>query len=197
MRTKIVALALAACLCASASAADKKAVAKPWTQEPDSFIGIKFNSAITSDLPQCPAGIPGFQQKNLCYVKPYTPNYYTIEGKPSIGLTYNYTLSAKVTDQQVEYFYLSANADDYLKLAQVFITKYGQPTKQVTDKVKTKAGAEFTNETLTWVGKINSITVQKYAGDIKTSAAILSNNALTAKASAETSSKIGDGASKL
>ncbi|WP_445572111.1 hypothetical protein [Pseudomonas sp. E102] len=183
-------------LSAGAQAASKPQKEAQWTQEPSSFLGINFNSNIVNDLPSCAPGVIGFQQKALCYEKPFQ-GLYGIEGKPQIGLSYNYSLHAKVRDGGVEYFYLTANVNDFEKLAQLFITKYGEPSKRTSEIIKTKAGASFTNERLSWSGRNTTILVEKYAGDINTSAASLTNRALEQKSANERNQKLSEGASKL
>lgn len=197
MKSIIAATLIALCVSSVASAATKKTAEKPWAQEPTSFLGINFASNIVGDMPLCPSGNARFEQKSLCYEKPIMDNYYTIQGKPSIGLGYNYSLSAKVRDGAVEYFYLDTNSEEFVKLTQIFITRYGAPTTHSTDIVKTQSGSEFTNETLTWLGRLTTITLKKYDGDINTSSASVGNNALSAKSVEDLKKKLGSGASNL
>lgn len=196
MKANIAIILLAACLAGPAIAAKKTAEPAPWTQEPDSFMGVKMSSNVIYDLTQCPSGVLNSQQATMCYKPPYK-DLYMIEGLPKIGLDYFYSLSVKVRDRAVEYFYLSANTRDFEKLSQVFIAKYGQPGSKVITPVKTKAGASFSNETLTWSGRKVRIVVQRYADDINTSSATISNIEATAKAVGDIKTSINQGASKL
>ncbi len=175
-------------------AAPKAVPTKPWTQEPDSFMGIRFDQKLEYSLPQCPAGYE--PPKSMCRSAPYQ-GLYTINGTPSIGLIGGYGLSAMAKTGPVDSFYLTTQVDDFPRLTQIFITKYGQPTTRATEVVKTKGGAEFTNESLQWLGKKVEITLQKYDGDINTSSAALRTTASKERAVLEGGQKIQDAASRL
>lgn len=194
----IIAVALLAISASSAAyAATKPQPQKEWAQQPSSFLGINFSSNVVGDLPICPTSSDRYDQKELCYEKPLTENYFIIQGKPRIGLRYFYNLAVKVSGEQVEYFYLHVKSDDFDKLAEIFAQKYGAAHEKSISKIKTKSGAEFDNETLVWRGKSRTITLSKYDGDINTSSATISDNSLTARASAEQKNNLQNDASKL
>ncbi|WP_205966187.1 hypothetical protein, partial [Pseudomonas viridiflava] len=75
--------------------------------------------------------------------------------------------------------------------------KYGPATQLTSEPVKTKSGSSFSNETLFWSGKKVSITIQKYAGDINTTAATVSDLAAAEKRAAERDAKSSSNAGKL
>ncbi|HBN8325602.1 hypothetical protein N7714_23810 [Pseudomonas aeruginosa] len=185
-----------AAILASCSAFAAKPATKAWTQEPSSFLGLTFESSSVMALPQCAPGVIGFQQTRLCREKPYG-NLYTIEGKPSIGLRYNYHLSAKLNEVQVEYFMLTGNTDDFDKVAELFTEKYGKPTSRAAPSVKTKAGASFVNDTLVWDGARVSITLERFSTDINTFGAIVLNKPVAEANSRAAAEKTKSDASKL
>ncbi|HFT8620703.1 hypothetical protein [Pseudomonas aeruginosa] len=185
-----------AAILASCSAFAAKPATKAWTQEPSSFLGLTFESSSVTALPQCAPGVIGFQQTRLCREKPYA-NLYTIEGKPSIGLRYNYHLSAKLNEGQVEYFMLTGNTDDFDKVAELFTEKYGKPTSSAAPSVKTKAGASFVNDTLVWDGARVSITLERFSTDINTFGAIVLNKPVAEANSRAAAEKTKSDASKL
>ncbi|HCT3654192.1 TPA: hypothetical protein OTU35_003228 [Pseudomonas aeruginosa] len=185
-----------AVILASCSAFAAKPAAKAWTQEPSSFLGLTFESSSVMALPQCAPGVIGFQQTRLCREKPYG-NLYTIEGKPSIGLRYNYHLSAKLNEGQVEYFMLTGNTDDFDKVTELFTEKYGKPTSRAAPSVKTKAGASFVNDTLVWDGARVSITLERFSTDINTFGAIVLNKPIAEANSRAAAEKTKSDASKL
>ncbi|MBD9585793.1 hypothetical protein IB254_01875 [Pseudomonas sp. PDM03] len=194
MKSKIAFFLLASCIAASAVAAKKTSEPTPWTQEPDSFMGVSFDQKLVYSIPECPSGyeIP----KSMCRDAPYQ-GLYTIKGTPSIGLIGGYGLSAMAKTGPVDSFYLTTQTEDFSRLVQVFITKYGQPTKRTSETIKTKGGAEFNNEQLQWLGKKVEITLQKYDGDINTSSASLRTIASKARAIQDGGQKIQDAAGKL
>ncbi|MGK4637837.1 hypothetical protein ACSLV1_09225 [Pseudomonas aeruginosa] len=185
-----------AAILASCSAFAAKPATKAWTQEPSSFLGLTFESSSVMALPQCAPGVIGFQQTRLCREKPYG-NLYTIEGKPSIGLRYNYHLSAKLNEGQVEYFMLTGHTDDFDKVTELFNEKYGKPTSRAAPSVKTKAGASFVNDTLVWDGARVSITLERFSTDINTFAAIVLNKPAAEASSRAAAEKTKSDASKL
>ncbi|AHC65162.1 hypothetical protein [Pseudomonas aeruginosa] len=185
-----------AAILASCSAFAAKPATKAWTQEPSSFLGLTFESSSVMALPQCAPGVIGFQQTRLCREKPYG-NLYTIEGKPSIGLRYNYHLSAKLNEGQVEYFMLTGHTDDFDKVTELFTEKYGKPTSRAAPSVKTKAGASFVNDTLVWDGARVSITLERFSTDINTFGAIVLNKPAAEASSRAAAEKTKSDASKL
>lgn len=187
---KFAALLFSGC----ALAAPKPTESKPWAQEPDSFMGISFDQKLEYSLPQCPAGYE--LPERMCRENPYQ-GLYSIKGTPSIGLDSGYQLSVMAKTGPVDSFYLTTQAEDFPKLVQIFITKYGQPTHRSSDVVKTKGGAEFTNESLRWRGKKIDITLEKYDGDINTSSAALRTKAYKKRTAAEGGQMIQDAADKL
>jgi len=195
MKRNLAAFSFLLLIAATAQAAGKKD--HTWTKEPDSFMGISFSSNIVNDLPPCAPGVFGFDQKMMCYEKPLLPNYFSIEGHPDIGLAYHYKLNAKVKDGQVEYFSLSTNTVEFEKLVQIFTTKYGSPTSRSSEPVQTKGGVSLVNEQLTWSGKSKSIILEKYSGDINTTAAMISDVSKQQKSANEIKQKLNNGASKL
>ncbi|MDQ3203920.1 MAG: hypothetical protein M3Q94_17430, partial [Pseudomonadota bacterium] len=163
-----------------------------WNKEPDSFMGLRFDQKVDAAMPVCPRGT--VISKQLCHEPPYT-NLYTVRGGPEIG--FGYSLSVFAGGPGVESFYLTTNSDNFSKMAALFTSKYGAPMDSSSEIVKTKAGASFTNETLSWQGRKVSITLQKFAGDINTSAATISDLATTAQKAAEREAKANSNASKL
>jgi hypothetical protein len=196
MKSILSAALIAMCVSGAASAATKKPAEKPWAQEPTSFMGVDFKSNVINDVPLCTETFSHLE-RNLCYMGPPVGGLFWFQGTPVIGTTYNYDLAAQVTDGAIEYFYLKSKSEDFDALSRLFITKYGAPSRRTKDKVKTKGGAEFVNDTLVWNGKTISITLEKYGRDINSSTATLKNNALTAKSAAESEKKTYSDASKL
>ncbi len=187
---------LLAAILASGPAIAAKPVAQPWAKEPSSFLGLTFESSSIMALPQCTPGVIGFQQTQLCREKPYG-NLFMIEGKPSIGLRYNYHLSAGVSGSQVEYFMLTGNTEDFDKAADLFVEKYGKPTSRSAPQVKTKAGASFVNDTLVWSGARVSITLERFSTDINTFSATVLNKPAAEATSRAAAQKTKSDASKL
>lgn len=133
------------------------------------FYGYQLDKKLEYSLPLCPSGYE--PPKQMCRDAPYQ-GLYTINGMPSIGLP-EAALSAMAKTGPVDSFYLTTTTEDFPRLVQIFITKYGQPTKRSTETVKTKRRRRVRQRVLTMAGKKIEITLQKYDGDINTSSASL------------------------
>jgi hypothetical protein len=177
-------------------AADKTSAAAPgaWAQEPASFMGIKFSSNIIDDLIACPVGYE--TPKGMCYDPPYS-GFFRLNGLPNIGLGDSYELLAKVFDNEIQYFRLNTGSENFARLEQIFIAKYGRPTSQSAEPLETTSGVELSNEKLSWSGPNVLIFMTKYSKSISTSSVTISNRAITAEAWDEQQKKIQEGASKL
>ncbi|MNH23287.1 hypothetical protein D3C81_2046010 [compost metagenome] len=79
----------------------------------------------------------------------------------------------------------------------MFIQKYGKPTLQKTEAVKTKVGAMFQNEKLYWDGRKVSIILKKYSDTIEKSSVSVINKAVATKAVEAQRSKLTENASQL
>lgn len=154
-------------LSGSVMAAQKAPASKPWAQEPDSFLGISFGQQIEGVLAKCPSGYQVPDQ--LCH-EPRFGNGYTIKGLPDLGLRYRPQMMVNTGSDGVESFYLQTNSEDFSEVSKLFKARYGAPTSQQTDKVKTKGGGEFSNSSLTWRGASVMIRIVQYSGDIDTCA---------------------------
>lgn len=179
------------CIGASSAATPPKPQPKVWQQEPDSFMGLRFDQKVDQVLPLCPSS--GISPK-MCHDEPYN-NSFRIRSGPSLG--FGYGLHAEAGGQGVDSFYMTANSEDYASLAQLITSKYGPPKERKADPVKTKGGAEFNNETLLWKGVKVMIFVQKYSGDINTSAVSIKTIEAFDRQTAERQKKALDSADKL
>ncbi|MFJ3486557.1 hypothetical protein ACIPL1_24605 [Pseudomonas sp. NPDC090202] len=186
----IVVSALCLPFCAYAATPTKSAP-KVWQQEPDSFMGLRFDQKVDQVLPLCTRGN---MTRTMCHDEPYY-NTFRIRSGPSIGSGYG--LHADAGGQGIESFYLTANSEDYVSLSQLLISKYGPPTERTAKVVKTKAGAEFNNETLLWKGSKVIIFAQKYSGDIDSSAVSITTVEASERQSAEMQRKAQEAVNKL
>ncbi|MFJ3486610.1 hypothetical protein ACIPL1_24875 [Pseudomonas sp. NPDC090202] len=180
------------------AATPAKSAPKVWQQEPKSFLGLTFESASVAALPQCrPVTLSAPNRTEMCREESYSTDYYSLDGLPSLGLAYHQTLGVKVAGAQVEYFYLSGSTNDFEKVRQLFTEKYGPPTSSAAPVVKTKVGATFTNDTLTWQGSTVQIVLERYSDDINTFGASINNLKVTAAKAGEAASELKSNASKL
>lgn len=158
-------------------------------------MGINLDGDIVRDIPECGSG--HMTGSDLCREKSYSPRYVELDGVPPLGLSYHVALGALLKGSRIESLSLTGNTRDFDKLSQIFISKYGQPTESSSTQVKTKSGASFQNDILRWSGVRVSILLTRYADDINTYAAMVTNKAVASAAAQDDAKKISDGASKL
>lgn len=186
-------LSLAIICVATAAQAAKKDTETRWLHEPTSFIGIKLDQNLTYQLKSCPAdySVPD----EVCYQQPFQ-GYYPLFAVPSLGL-HGYTAGVLTHDSQIREITLDTKADDYEAVKSMFIQKYGKPTLQKTEAVKTKVGATFQNEKLYWDGRKVSIILKKYSDTIEKSSVSVINKAVATKAVEAQRSRLTENASQL
>lgn len=179
----------------SAVAAPPKPTASVWKQEPDSFLGLPLNGSL-SELPDCQRGVIGFKQPVRCANRS-SATYLQINPNPDIGLHYLYSLDAKLFEDKIQCLYMSGRTEDFEKLKDIFIQRYGKPHSDVLSEVKTKAGASFEDETLKWVGSKVTIVMSRYSDDINSYGASISVNQVQQKYEQAAAEKSRGGASQL
>ncbi len=69
------------------------------------------------------------------------------------------------------------HSDQFSYLRDVFVKKYGEPTKVEKTPVKTNAGAEFENEELVWIGDSKVVSLRRYSGTITDGMATIADRA--------------------
>lgn len=156
-----------------------KLTQQSWEKEPDSFLGISLSSAVDG-ISSCPyigndIDFATIQQSGkVCAGREHRrKDHVELVGLPKTGFPYDVTVEG--WEQGIAYFYLKTEPEHFHELVKLFVTRYGAPTKSETETVKTKGGAEFSNELLYWSGKSVSIVLERYDGDINTSTAMISN----------------------
>lgn len=74
---------------------------------------------------------------------------------------------------------MSFDSDDYERLREIFLAKYGEPARLQTTRVTTRTGTRFDNETLNWDGGKVSVSLQRYGESLdKGSATMFLNSYL-------------------
>jgi hypothetical protein len=193
MKAKLSMALAILCMATAAYGAKKNADPAPWVQEPVSFLGIKFDDKLIYQLKQCPTdySVPA----EICYQPPFK-NYYRLFAVPSLGL-HGYTAAVLTHDSLIREIVLSTKVNDYDAVKSMLTQKYGRPTNQITETVKTKIGATFQNEKSYWEGQRVLIIFSKYGDDIDTSSVSVINKAIATKALQDEQGKLSENASKL
>lgn len=177
----------------SCFAATKSSVSPKWQQEPSAFMGVKLEGNLKYELKQCPAGydLPA----ELCW-KSTSEEFYEVWGLPKVGID-NLRMSVKVVDSNIQYMRLTTYDDQFPKLRDLLVQKYGNPSSTRKEIVKTAAGATFDNEKLYWQGVNITMVLSRYSGDIETSSLVIFNEKAAAEALTKSQKGIKEAASKL
>lgn len=164
----------------AASKAIATSPTKKWQQEPSSFMGLELIQPLSNSVNvECPKGYFGSVDSvkadslaKLCHNDFILKDSgsYTIYGfkvDPLFREAYVKTLDGNLNGLLVK-IQTNFNSGDFLQVKNIFIMKYGSPHKTEHEKLKTKGGAEFGNEVLTWVGdkiiiKIESLSSRGFS----------------------------------
>lgn len=174
-------------------AATKSSVSPKWQQEPSAFMGVKLEGNLKYELKQCPAGYD--LPTELCW-KSTSEEFYEVWGLPKVGID-NLRMSVKVVDSNIQYIRLTTYDDQFPKLRDLLVQKYGNPSSTRKEIVKTAAGATFDNEKLYWQGVNITMVLSRYSGDIETSSLVIFNEKAAAEALTKSQKGIKEAASKL
>jgi hypothetical protein len=145
-----------------------------WKQEPSSFLNIRFSEALNSSVwSACPKKADehfpnGLVDETAIEAMPEGSHCYLVEdGHISIRpirIPPLWQVAQLSTDNgsitgTVENIDIGFNTSDFKAIKSLFTSKFGEPHKQTTEKVKTEEGAEFDKQVLDWQGKNVSIHV--------------------------------------
>ena len=73
-------------------------------------------------------------------------------------------------------------SDGYEKLREVFLVKYGEPSRLETTRIVTRPGERFDNEIVNWDGRKTSVSLERYGDSLeKGAASIFWNSYLEAR----------------
>jgi hypothetical protein len=125
---------------------DSTGVSKKWPQEPGSFLGLKFGQSVESQIPRC-QGNPDYEKPKVgsgyCYFVGNVPafgggDYLLVDGIPDIGIDiwniFPYVIEEPRSDGsgrllRFEGMRFNFRSRDYGKLRDLFVAKYGNPTR--------------------------------------------------------------------
>jgi hypothetical protein len=142
-----------------------EAPAKPltWTQEPDSFMGIAFNSSkaeATSLLSSRNEKFSGCISL-LGAVGGVACEGVSLKlGSSSIAVTFEFM------EDKFAQVISSFPSSDFETVQDVFVQRYGIPQVSTDDTVQTAGGSKYQNHTLEWHGKTLNIILEKYVSKV-------------------------------
>lgn len=199
MQSKLAILTLGICIATGVLAADKKEKPAPWPKEPESFLGITLSGDVVNDLPKCKASFSAIfkpEVEPLCYLWPHTSKNPKFSQLPDLG--FHYRLSAVMFDGAIQHIILFTRTYNYRKLVEIFVAKYGPPSKRIEEPFRVKGVlTKYPNEILSWSGKSVSLTLELYNYDGEESSAVFTNKAVAEKAVRARELEVNAAASKL
>jgi hypothetical protein len=135
-------------------------------KEPDDFRGVPWGAtekALRDKLGEASAhGFEGCQT--------YSPedrwlgNRYCLGAFPLAGIPVDAVYSFRAN--RFVRVNLTFPAQDFDRLAAIFVERYGPPTSSTRERYKTKGGAEAVNEILKWSGPRIAISLERYGSRI-------------------------------
>ena len=121
--------------------------------EPDGFRGLKWGASQQELQRQMP--------KARCY-GPICNNPLELTQVGPVHVVPTFYFS----DGGLARVILEFSPSAYDALRSIFVERYGAPTSEQREPVKTGAGAEFVNEIAIWDGGIAAVRLEKYSGKI-------------------------------
>lgn len=129
-----------------------------WTQEPDGFKGLPFDSS------QADAGSK-LDTRGLGCLRLDTDTvscHITDTDIGSVGTNTRFTFrNGRFVGAGGEF-----DSSNFETLRDIFIERYGRPHDYQRQTVRNGAGGVFQNETLTWVGKTVTVVLMKYGSTV-------------------------------
>ena len=138
-----------------------------WAKEPSAYRGVAFGTPY--------ADFPGRLLLTGCHpsTTDHEPGQRTCE---SNGFQANGVAVEDVLFFQNDLFVgvsMSFESDDYEKLREVFVTKFGEPTHLETTRLSSRSGARFDNETMGWDGRKVAVSIERYGETLEKGSATM------------------------
>lgn len=155
-----------------ATSQDKKTAI--WQKEPDAFMGIRLGESLTAQVPECAKRQGGYGYdytvKDRCFreLVPASDDHAAlleIDNSPEIGLPI-FQVRPFVVSGDFEGMHFLYDHFNYLKMYELFLARYGEPTSVNTESFQTTGGASFAGNVYVWQGKNVTITVNEYGSQI-------------------------------
>lgn len=77
--------------------------------------------------------------------------------------------------------HMEFSEDEFDKMKEIFVEKYGRPMTSSTSDVTNRMGAHFTNESVEWRGARVTVSLDRYGSDLRKSSANIALNTFTAR----------------
>lgn len=139
--------------------------AEPW-QEPEDFRGLRWGKPFSEAKQFFPTISYDFPLMAFGPIEMYTTKPQQISDVLVVDFTLGYM------NKQFSYAKMGFRADDFDKVRDIFIARYGRPHSSSKSTLRNALGASFVNTTLTWTGPSISIELNRYESATEGSAQI-------------------------
>ena len=92
---------------------------------------------------------------------------------------------------------LGFKPEDFSRIEQIFITRYGRPTHAKNSEVQNAMRARFMNRQVEWIGKTVKIRLVKYAGSVTSGSGFISQQAWLDHLARQSRKNVTEGAKGL
>jgi hypothetical protein len=181
-----------------------------WVTEPDAYRGLKWGASIADGAELLKDGYAGtdFMARSrpcecttgtkggLCKAeldKAKVPDHRVCRTSFHVGAVW---VQDRVLFERDSFVFaaMKFDADDYSKMRDTFVEKYGPPSKQSTDAVQNRMGMKTDNETLTWVGKNVTVLLMRFSDTLDKGQALFGTNAYLQRLALESEAEKKKGA---
>lgn len=170
-----------------------------WKSEPDGFNGIKFGQKFSElDLERCPGTVTVFNvhlEDSNCFLETSNASMRYVTGLP-----FPYARAATVfldDAGKVKSFRVDLPREDFAQTVEVFIERYGKPTKRKVESVENLQGTKFDSLMLEWVGPNVTIGAYEMLTTIDRSVISLATNESNRTAEDKRNKRLKEAAGKL
>lgn len=140
-----------------------------WPLEPKEFRGVAFPGASKDEV-----------VKKLSLNRRFCLNTSCLDQQFALGDVAMTTLFDFRNDRLTQ-IYMQFKSSSFDTVKEIFIERYGTPTRVETTPVRTKAGVEYENETLFWIGEAVEVHLARFGTNVDEASVLFYDRAFMAE----------------
>ena len=167
--------------------------APKWLREPDSFMDIRFGENVKDKLPRCASKYPVEEPPCWRHLIDDVVNIENvIVGDYSLG-----HITVRQPGGRLEQVEIKFITGRYPEMLDILTKRYGKPIETKTEPWQSKAGAMFTNEISSWIGKNIEIRLVERGDTVDEGSVLYTTATWRAASEAEKQERVQQGADAL